>query len=133
MIKTKNLILGTIVIVVCAGSFFFLLASSSVPIFTVKELMVHPQSESYMNRKIQLIGVVQGINETDESFLIYDPDDVDNVSLVIFINATNIIKPSGFEASRTILVEGKLISMSNIWSFKASMISTKCPSKYQSD
>lgn len=133
MIKTKNLFLGAFIIVVCAGSFFFLLASSSVPIFTVKELMVHPDTESYVNRNIQLIGVVQGINETEESFLIYDPDDVDNVSLVIYINATNVIIPPGVEASRTILVEGKLISMVNIWSFKASMISTKCPSKYQSD
>jgi len=131
MIKTKNLILGAIVIVVCAGSFFFLLASSSVPIFTVKELMVHPQSESYMNRNIQLIGVVQGINTT--GFLIYDPDDVDNVSLVIYINTSNVVRPSGFESGRTILAEGKLISISNIWKFRATMISTKCPSKYQSD
>lgn len=131
MIKTKNLLLGTFVIVVCAGSFFFLLANSSVPIFTVKELMDHPQTESYMNRNIQLIGVVQGINTT--GFFIYDPDDVDNASLVIYINATNVVIPPGVESSRTILVEGKLISMSNIWRFKASMVSTKCPSKYQSD
>lgn len=131
MVRTKNAILASIIILVCAGAFLLLLASSSIPVFTVREIMDHPQPENYINKKIQLIGVVQGINTT--GFFIYDPDDVDNVSLVIFINATNVEKPTGFESDRTILVEGKLISMLDIWRFKASMISTKCPSKYQSD
>ncbi|MFX0117759.1 MAG: cytochrome c maturation protein CcmE [Promethearchaeota archaeon] len=131
MTKSKNVILTAIIIIICAGAFLYLLTSSSVPIFTVKELMVQKNPDSYINRKIQLIGNVQEINNT--GFFITDPDDVNNISLIIYINATNVEKPAGFEAGKTILVEGKLISTTIIWKFKAIMISTKCPSKYQGE
>ncbi|MFX0124257.1 MAG: hypothetical protein ACFFAE_11515, partial [Candidatus Hodarchaeota archaeon] len=66
-------------------------------------------------------------------FYINDPDDVTNLSLEIYINATNVEIPAGVESGKTILVEGKLISTSEPWILKATMISTKCPSKYQDD
>jgi hypothetical protein len=58
MIKPKNLIVSIIIISVSVGSLFFLLASSSVPVLTVKELMDQPQPESYLNRKVQIVGIV---------------------------------------------------------------------------
>ena len=129
MVKSKNVILAVIIILICTGSFLFLLGSSSVPVFTVKELMDHKRSDSFINRNIQLIGDVQQVNST--GFFITDPDDVNNISLIIYINATNVEKPAGFEPGKTVLVEGKLISTTSMWKLKASMISTKCPSKYE--
>ncbi|MHA2247796.1 MAG: cytochrome c maturation protein CcmE domain-containing protein [Candidatus Hodarchaeales archaeon] len=131
MVKSKNAVLAAIIIIICAGAFLFLLTSSSVPIFTVKELMDQQQPDSYINRNIQLIGIVQKVDDT--GFNITDPDDVNNPSLIIYINATNVEKPIGFETGKTVLVEGRLISTTGKWKFKATMISTKCPSKYQDE
>ncbi|MHA1968629.1 MAG: hypothetical protein ACW964_12590, partial [Candidatus Hodarchaeales archaeon] len=112
MIKPKNLIVSIIIISVSVGSLFFLLASSSVPVLTVKELMDQPQPESYLNRKVQIVGIV---NEYEGSnFSINDPDYRNNGSLIIFIEATNVEKPTGFEIGKTVLIEGKLVSISNI-------------------
>lgn len=129
MTKPKNIILATSIIIVCSGAFLLLLTSSSVPLFTVKELMDHSNSESLINKKIQIIGKIQQINTT--GFFITDPEDVDNVSLIVYINSTNVEKPTGFESGRNVVVEGKLLTISSIWKFRASSISTKCPSKYQ--
>lgn len=131
LIKSKNIVLAAVIILVCGGAFLFLLVGSSVPVFTVKELMDHPQHDSFINRNIQLIGIVQQVNGT--GFFITDPEDVTNASLIIYINATNVDKPAGFESGKTILVEGKLIKTTNVWLLRASMISTKCPSKYQEE
>jgi len=125
------MIVAVIIILLSAGALFILLANSSLPILTVKELKDHPQSESYMDRKIQLIGIVNTYNGSD--FYVNDPDDINNNTLFIYIEALNVEKPTGFEIGKTVLIEGKLLSMSNIWTFKASMISTKCPSKYIND
>lgn len=128
--KNVNIVVAGIIIVVCSGALFLLLAESSVPVFSVKELMDYPQPESYIDRKIQLVGVVKESNGTH--FSLNDPEDVYNDSLIIFIDAINVDKPVGFEIGKTVLVEGKLLSTGDIWHFKASMISTKCPSKYES-
>ncbi len=119
-----------IIVVICGGAIFMLLASSSVPVFSVKEAMDYSQPESLIERKIQIVGVVKESNSTH--FSINDPEDTANVSLIIHINATNVEKPIGFEIGKTVLVEGKLLSVGENWLFKASMISTKCPSKYDS-
>ena len=129
MVKSKNVIVTAIIIIICAGAFLYLLTSSSVPIFTVKELMDQQQPDSYINRNIQLIGNVQQVNNT--GFFITDPEDVDNASLIIYINSTDVEKPVGFENGKNVVVEGKLISITNMWKFKAKTISTKCPSKYE--
>ena len=128
--KNINMVLAGIIIIVCGGALFIMLAESSVPIFSVKELMDHPNPESYIERNIQLVGVVKESNGTH--FSLNDPEDVYNDSLIIFIEAINVTKPVGFELGKTVLVEGKLLSTSDNWHFKASMISTKCPSKYES-
>lgn len=130
MVKTKNIVLASTIILVSTGALLVLLASSSVPIFSVKELMDHPSYESYVNRKIQLVGIVQQIDSS--GFLINDPEDKSNDTLIVYINSTNVEKPTGFELGKTVLVEGKLLSTRNLWTFKASLISTKCPSKYKS-
>lgn len=131
MVKSKNVLISALVIIICGGAFLILLTSSSVPIFTVKELMDHPRSNSFINRNIQVIGIAQQINQS--GFFIADPEDVLNVSLVIYINSTNVERPVGFESGKTVLIEGKLLSTTGIWKFKATMISTKCPSKYQDE
>ena len=115
--------------VICGGAIFLLLADSSVPVYSVKEAMDHKQPESLLQHKIQLVGVVKESNNTH--FSVNDPEDVNNTSLIIHINATNVEKPIGFEIGKTVLIEGKLLSVGENWIFKASIISTKCPSKYE--
>ena len=128
MANAKNILLAGAVIAVCVGALFILLVGSSVPIYSVKELMDDPKAESFIDRRIQIVGNVTEINSTH--FTIIDPQ-VENTSLKIYVVAVNVERPTGFELDRTVVVEGKLLSVSNIWTFKASMISTKCPSKYQ--
>ncbi|UCE13931.1 MAG: cytochrome c maturation protein CcmE [Candidatus Heimdallarchaeota archaeon] len=131
MVKPKNVVIAALIIVICGGALLILLTSSSVPVFSVKELMDHPRSDSFINKNIQVIGIAQQINRS--GFFITDPEDVLNMSLRIYINSTNVERPVGFESGKTVLVEGKLISTTTIWKFKATMISTKCPSKYQDE
>ncbi|MHA2289898.1 MAG: cytochrome c maturation protein CcmE domain-containing protein [Promethearchaeota archaeon] len=128
MANTKNIFLAGAIIAVCAGALFILFVGSSVPIYSVKELMDDPKAESYIDRRIQIVGNVTEINTTH--FTIIDPEVVD-ASLKICVESGNVEKPTGFQLDRTVVVEGKLLSIENIWTFKASMISTKCPSKYQ--
>ncbi|NHJ01145.1 MAG: hypothetical protein EAX86_03340 [Candidatus Heimdallarchaeota archaeon] len=128
MIKTRNLLISGLIISVCVFALFFLLFNTSIPIFTVKELIDHPRPESLLNHKIQLIGIVGTIDTS--GFLLYDPEDQTNATLIIYIEAINVTKPGGFVIGKTILVEGQLTSISGVWTLKASMISTKCPSKY---
>jgi cytochrome c-type biogenesis protein CcmE len=105
-----------------------LLSGSVVSSFTLKQLVDHSRPESLTNQRIQLIGVVQQVNNT--GFFMIDPDDVDNTSLLIYIISKDVEIPTGFESGKTVVVEGKLLSINNIWIFRANMISTKCPSKY---
>ena len=130
LVKNKNMVIATIVIIVSAGALLLLLTSSSIPIFSVKEVMNHSNPESLIERKIQIVGIVNESNDT--FFSINDPEEVNNTNLIIYVNSTNIEKPVGFELGKAVLVEGKLISIDNQWIFSASMISTKCPSKYES-
>ncbi len=128
MIKTKNLFLAGIIIIICGGAIFLLLAGSSIPVFSVKGVMNHSQPESLIGRKIQIGGIVKESNVTH--FSINDDVDVTNSSLIIYINATYVDRPIGFEIGKKVLVEGKLLSIGEKWIFRASMISTNCPSKY---
>ncbi|MFW9857069.1 MAG: cytochrome c maturation protein CcmE [Candidatus Thorarchaeota archaeon] len=128
MVKTTQLIFSGIIIAISVGAIFLLLTESSIPVFTVREIMEHPNSESFLDRKIQLIGTVADVNST--GFYILDPDDPTNLSLMIYVNSTNVGKPNGFETGKNVLVEGKLISTSGLWLFRANMISTKCPREY---
>jgi len=129
MASPKNILLAGTVVAVCVGALFILFVGSSVPIYSVGELMEDPKAESYINRRIQIVGNVTEMNST-HGFTIIDPQ-VENPNFRIYVVALNVEKPTGFELDRTVVVEGKLLSIDNIWTFKASMISTKCPSKYQ--
>ena len=128
MVKAKNVIIAVIILSVCFGAFLILLTNSSVPTFSVKELMDHQSSNSYLNRNIQLVGVVQEVNST--GFFIADPD---NASLSVYINTTGTYRPAGVEPGKKVLVEGKLVSTTNVWKLKAILISTVCPSKYEQE
>ncbi|MFW9778319.1 MAG: cytochrome c maturation protein CcmE [Candidatus Heimdallarchaeota archaeon] len=128
MVKTTQLVFSGIIIAISVGAISLLLTESSIPVFTVREIMEHPNSESFLDRKIQLIGTVADVNRT--GFYILDPDDPTNLSLMIYVNSTNVGKPNGFEPGKNVLVEGKLISTSGLWLFRANMISTKCPREY---
>lgn len=131
MVKPKNVIIAVIILSVCFGAFLILLTNSSVPTFTVKELMDHRRPDSFLNRKIQLVGVVREVNST--GFNMTDSEDLNNASLIIYINTTSTDRPAGVEPGKKVLVEGKLISTTNVWKLKATLISTVCPSKYEQE
>ena len=118
MAKTKNILLASAIIAVCAGALFILIVGTSVPIYSVQELMDDNNAESYMNQRIQIMGNVTEINSTH--FTIVEPEVSGNDSLKISVLAVNVERPIGFEIDRTVVVEGKLVSISNIWTFKAS-------------
>ncbi len=130
MASTKNIILAGGIIALCAGSLFILFVGSSVPIYSVKELMDDPNAESYIDRRIQIVGNVTTITNITH-FTITDPEIVDPSLKIQVVAPVTVVRPQRFALDKTVVVEGKLLSIDGIWLFKASMISTKCPSKYE--
>ena len=127
MVHLRNVIIAAVLVIACIGAIGYLLLESSVPVYSVQELMDKPDAESLIGRRIQVVGTVIETNTT--GFKIRDPEDTNNTGPTIWIEDINVERPTGFEMGKTLLVEGKLLS-TTIWKFKATMISTKCPSKY---
>ncbi|MHA1977756.1 MAG: hypothetical protein ACW98I_12685 [Candidatus Hodarchaeales archaeon] len=99
-----------------------------IPAFTIKGFIEHSELDSLMGKRIILIGIVSPkMNST--GFYLTDPED-SNSSYLVYIQAENIEKPLGFELDRIVVVEGKPVLKSQIWTIQASKISTKCPSSY---
>lgn len=129
--KYRNIAIVSVLVIVGVASIFLLLMDTSVPVFSVKELKDNPKAESYLDRRIQLVGHVVESNES--GFLLYDPNHKEDSNYSIYVQAADVEKPAGFDVGKTVLVEGKLISMDGLWVFKATKISTKCPSKYKTE
>lgn len=124
--------------------------STSIPVFSVKEIEEDPNANSFLNRRLQLVGNVVEFNTS--GFLLNDPKNRSDYTYMIYVQADNDVeRPAGFAVNKTVLVEGKLteflngtvqitrngvetwISIPDLGIFKATKISTKCPSKYQSE
>ncbi|MFX1511438.1 MAG: cytochrome c maturation protein CcmE [Promethearchaeota archaeon] len=127
MVKPLNIAIALALVIVCVGAIGYLLLESSVPIYSVQELMDKSDIESLIGKRIQVVGTVVETNAS--GFKIRDPEDTNNTGPIIFIEDINVERPTGFEIGKTVLVEGKLLS-TTFWKFKATLISTKCPSKY---
>ncbi|MFQ5977200.1 MAG: cytochrome c maturation protein CcmE [Candidatus Heimdallarchaeota archaeon] len=128
--KYRNIGIILVLTIVGVAAVFMLLMDTSVPVFSVKEIMEHPDPESYLGRRIQLVGNV--LSSNNSGFILNDPMNKSDSTYLVYVQSSNVEKPSGFAVDKTVLVEGKFVSMDGFWTFKASKISTKCPSKYQS-
>ncbi|MHA2232586.1 MAG: cytochrome c maturation protein CcmE domain-containing protein [Candidatus Hodarchaeales archaeon] len=128
--KYRNIGIILVLAIVGVAAVFMLLMDTSVPVFSVKEIREHPDPESYLGRRIQLVGNV--LSSNDSGFILNDPMNRSDSTYLVFVQSSNVEKPSGFAINKTVLVEGKFVAMDDFWTFKASKISTKCPSKYQS-
>ena len=115
IVRPRNAIIALAVLIVVAASFLMLLMNTSVPAFSTKELMEDPKAESYLGRRIQLVGNVVQSNES--GFFLNDPENKSDSAYLIYVQAQNVERPAGFEIGKTILVEGKLTSMGDIWIF----------------
>ena len=69
MVKTRNLLVSGLIISVCVFALALLFFNTSIPTYTVKDLIEHPKPESLLEHKIQLIGIV-GTSNTS-GFLLY--------------------------------------------------------------
>ncbi|MHA1983336.1 MAG: cytochrome c maturation protein CcmE domain-containing protein [Candidatus Hodarchaeales archaeon] len=105
----------------------FLVLTSFTPQYSINELFEKADPNDLIGKKVQLVGDVQNIS--DDSFLI---EDWEGNEYSVLVEHENIPIPSGFETGKRVLVEGSLEYDSGNWVLKASQISTKCPSKYQS-
>lgn len=104
----------------------FVLYNSIIPQYSMAELFrgeVDPNS--LVGNKIQVVGDVSMINEND--FVITDWDGL-NLSLVV--ECGDLALPAGFELGKRVMVEGELQTEGMNFTLVASLVSTKCPSKY---
>ncbi len=127
MVHLRNVVIAAVLVITCIGAIGYLLLASSVPVYSVQEIMDKSNVDSLIGKRIQVVGTV--IDTNDTGFKIRDPEDTNSTGPIIYIEDINVERPTGFELGKTVLVEGKLLSTTT-WKFKATMISTKCPSKY---
>lgn len=105
---------------------YVILASSIIPQYSVYEFYTKSNPESMVDQKIQLVGDVYSVG-TDE-FVIGDWET--NGTHTVTILHQNVVKPSGFEIGKRVMIEGILKESGTSYYVQASLISTKCPSKY---
>ncbi|MHA2371103.1 MAG: hypothetical protein ACXADX_19990 [Candidatus Hodarchaeales archaeon] len=149
-LRARYIAMALVLFVVAAASFYLLIVSTSMPVFSVKEIEEEPNAKSFLDRRIQLVGNV--VESNASGFLLNDPQNRSDYTYMIYVQAdSDVEKPAGFSVNKTVLVEGKLtefvngtvkitkngvetwISIPDLGIFKATKISTKCPSKYQSE
>ena len=105
----------------------FMLLSSIVPQFSVFELFMQNDPIALRDKKVQIVGDVAQID--DGSFVLRDWE-TKNLNISVF--HTNLPIPSGFGLDKRVLVEGTLKQDADgHWFIDAELISTKCPSKYE--
>ena len=126
-ISTPKLAIIGSVLVLSTLFAYFLLYASIIPQYSVYEFYMDNNPEQMVDKKIQLVGDVMSIG-TDE-FVIGDWET--NGSLTVMVTHHNVVKPAGFELQKRVMIEGTLKKVGNSYYLEATLISTKCPSKYQ--
>ena len=97
---------------------------SAVPVYSVGELL---GTSPYLmvGRRVQLVG--DFYNHTDERFILQD---FVNDSYYVIVDKTGVILPQDVTDGQRLIVEGIFGKLGEDWFLQASVISTKCPSKY---
>jgi hypothetical protein len=121
LLGLTGVVLGSIAII------FIVLLTSAIPQFSVYELFNKNDPSTLLNKKLQLVGDVT-ILEGNDTLIITDWE---TRNFTVTIIHTGVPLPAGVAIGKRILVEGVLKASENGWIVEASLISTKCPSKYE--
>lgn len=121
-------IAGTLLISVVLS--FALLYSSIIPQFSVNEFYSQEDPSALLDKKIQLVGDVEPNSTTISQFRITDWE---GKNYSVTVNYDNVPLPGGFTDGKRVMVEGMLKHSGSDYYIEASLISTKCPTKYQSN
>lgn len=129
-ISTPKLVAIAGVLVISVILAFTLLYSSIVPQYSIAEFYQNKDRSTLVDKKIQLVGDVTNWNTTNSTFNIMDWLGTNATVGVHYDKSVQI--PGGFTLEKRVVVEGILKdSSTNGYYLDATMISTKCPSKYQ--
>ena len=120
--RTRLLLIGAVLTIALAST---LLLEAPEATRSVDEVMDSP--ESLEGREIAIRGEVRDgtIDNTALTFILHGESEE---LLVEFSNAQTT---GGLEDNRTIYAEGTLVLDGEVWVFKADVIKTSCPSKYE--
>ena len=105
-----------------------LLYTSIIPQYSVGEFYVNNNKSSLVDKKIQLVGDVNTWNTSSGVFTI---EDWQNYNYTVLVQYNNVQIPSGFTIGKRVLVEGILKQSTSNYVLQADLVSTKCPSKYE--
>ena len=105
-----------------------LLYTSIIPQYSVGEFYVNNNKSSLVDKKIQLVGDVNTWNTSSGVFTI---EDWQNYNYTVLVQYNNVQIPSGFTIGKRVLVEGVLKQSNSNYILQADLVSTKCPSKYE--
>jgi cytochrome c-type biogenesis protein CcmE len=128
-ISTPKLIGVIGVLVLSLALVAYLLISSIIPQYSVEELFEDNDPESMIGKRMQLVGDVEVIGN-NSTFTIIDWSGLNHT---INVSHSNVPLPGGFGIGKRVLVDGKLQFNNGEWSLEANQISTKCPSKYNTE
>lgn len=129
-ISTPKLVAIAGVLIISVMLSFTLLYSSIVPQYSIAEFYQNNDRNTLVDKKIQLVGDVTSWNDTTSNFNIMDWLGTNDTVGVHYDNSVQI--PGGFVNGKRVVVEGILKDgTTKGYYLDATMISTKCPSKYQ--
>ena len=127
-ISTQKLALIGAVLVISVMLSFALLYSSIIPQYSVNELFSNEDPSKLIEKKIQLVGDVENMSSSESVFIIKDWEGK-NYSVTVYHDTVAL--PAGFQLGKRVMVEG-FLKHSDLRGYYlvATLISTKCPSKY---
>jgi hypothetical protein len=120
--RTRLLLIGAVLTIALAST---LLLEAPEATRSVDEVMDSP--ESLEGREIAIRGEVRDgtIDNTALTFILHGESEE------LLVDFSNAQTTGGLEDNRTIYAEGTLVLDGEVWVFKADVIKTSCPSKYE--
>lgn len=125
--RAIKILVGAVVIVVAVGALVWVgVGRGSVYYYTVSELLVKGPTQRVRVSGELVGGTVQGLGTTTLKFVIHDRDQSDQTISVVYNGAI----PDSFQdlADAEVVAEGDLVTGG---SFIATVLTPKCPSKYE--
>jgi hypothetical protein len=120
--RTRLLLIGAVLTIALAST---LLLEAPEATRSVDDVMDSP--ESLEGREIAIRGEVRDgtIDNTALTFILHGESEE------LLVDFSNAQTTGGLEDNRTIYAEGTLVLDGELWVFKADVIKTSCPSKYE--
>lgn len=124
-----KILVGGLVVVLAVGALVWVgVGRASVYYYTVSELLAKGPTENVRVSGELVGGTVQGLGTTSLKFVLHDRDNIDQTMPVAFEGAV----PDSFkdQADAEVVAEGDFLADG---SFAATILTPKCPSKYEAD